>query len=259
MFDQAWIRYQLQCFYLLKWLTHFYCSKSFRNFQIFNLEKRQYLPHYCSDNGFVSTIVDRTFLSLHGGSLNITLTVPLNGTHVLNLVLKWKWIKKQLKQWIVNWFKQSVISSFLSLEKTNFKLISVNIFYLLHNLDIGELLQHNYWIVKIRLNVSKELNLCHKLRFYHLYIFATQCRWPWIFQTMNSVRSNNLSWKYRWFTSLGYKDIKVINIWVCDKSSIPFPLVLMCFKDFFNILTTITFSSSINHHGWQTNRKKIGF
>ena len=35
------------------------------------------------------------------------------------------------------------------LEETYFKLISLHIFYLLHNLDIGELLQHNYWILKI--------------------------------------------------------------------------------------------------------------
>ena len=42
------------------------------------------------------------------------------------------------------------------LEETYFKLISLHIFYLLHNLDIGELLQHNYWILKITLNVSIE-------------------------------------------------------------------------------------------------------
>ena len=43
------------------------------------------------------------------------------------------------------------------LEETYFKLISLHIFYLMHNLDIGELLQHNYWIL-ITLNVSIELN-----------------------------------------------------------------------------------------------------
>ena len=31
-----------------------------------------------------------------------------------------------------------------------------------------------------------------------LYIFATQFRRPWIFQTMNSVMLNNLGLKYQW-------------------------------------------------------------
>jgi len=35
---------------------------------------------------------------------------------------------------------------------------------------------------------------------FNLFIFATRCRRPWIFQTMNSVRSNNLSLKYQKFT-----------------------------------------------------------
>ena len=35
----------------------------------------------------------------------------------------------------------------------------------------------------------KELSFCHKLYFSNLYIFATQCRRPLIFQTMNSVKS----------------------------------------------------------------------
>ena len=44
----------------------------------------------------------------------------------------------------------------------------------------------------------KEFSLWHKLLFSNLNIFATQCRRPYIFQTMNSVRSNNLR-----FTQLG--------------------------------------------------------
>ena len=39
-----------------------------------------------------------------------------------------------------------------------------------------------------------ELSLCNKLS--DPYIFATQCRRPWIFQTLNSVKSKNLSLKY---------------------------------------------------------------
>ena len=45
----------------------------------------------------------------------------------------------------------------------------------------------------LALLTRKELSLCHKLWFSNAYIFATQCRRPQIFQTMNSVRSNNLS------------------------------------------------------------------
>ena len=46
---------------------------------------------------------------------------------------------------------------------------------------------------------EKDLSLCRKLRFSNPYIFATQCRIPYIFQTMNSGRSDNLSLKYQRF------------------------------------------------------------
>ena len=42
-----------------------------------NIEKRQHLPYYCSDKGFTGNIVNRALSSLHGESLDITLTVPL--------------------------------------------------------------------------------------------------------------------------------------------------------------------------------------
>ena len=38
---------------------------------------RQYLPHYWSDNGFKSTVVNRALLSLQEGSLEIALAVLL--------------------------------------------------------------------------------------------------------------------------------------------------------------------------------------
>ena len=63
----------------------------------------------------------------------------------------------------------------------------------------------------------KELSLCPKLCFSKPYIF--QCRRPQIFQTMNSIRSNNVSLKYQRFATLGSKDYKFR---VCDKDSIPF-------------------------------------
>ena len=60
------------------------------------------------------------------------------------------------------------------------------------------------WCMNSRL--KKELSLCQKLFFSKPYIFATQLWRSWIFKTMNSVRSNNISLKYQWFTTLGSKD-----------------------------------------------------
>ena len=40
-------------------------------------------------------------------------------------------------------------------------------------------------------------------------MFATQCRRPKIFQTMNFLRSNNLSMKYQRITSYGCKNIGI--------------------------------------------------
>ena len=53
-----------------------------------------------------------------------------------------------------------------------------------------------------------ELSLCHKLWFFY-HIFGSKCCRPYIFQTMNSVRSNNLNLKYQRFTKSGSKDIEV--------------------------------------------------
>jgi len=47
---------------------------------------------------------------------------------------------------------------------------------------------------------EKDLSLCHKLRFSNPWIFANWWRKPLIFQTINSVRPNNLSLKYQRFT-----------------------------------------------------------
>jgi len=64
--------------------------------------------------------------------------------------------------------------------------------------------------------VSKELSLCHKLIFSDPFIFATWCCRPLIFQTIISVRLNNLSLKNHRFTvtPLSCKDIiiKKFNI-----------------------------------------------
>ena len=49
------------------------------------------------------------------------------------------------------------------------------------------------------------------------HIFGTHWRRPEIFQTMNSVRSNALSFKYQRFTQSGVKDIKIS----CGKNSTP--------------------------------------
>ena len=55
-------------------------------------------------------------------------------------------------------------------------------------------------------NPVKELSLCHKIKYSCSYILATQCRRPLIFQTINSVRSNNLSLKYQRFTPTGCRE-----------------------------------------------------
>ena len=43
-----------------------------------------------------------------------------------------------------------------------------------------------------------------------LYIFATQFRRPWIFQTMMSVMLNNLGLKYQW--------LKFFSLWLQSKN-----------------------------------------
>ena len=52
----------------------------------------------------------------------------------------------------------------------------------------------------------KKLSFCHTLWFYNFNIVATSFRRPLIFQTMNAIRSNNVSMKYQRFTSSGCKD-----------------------------------------------------
>ena len=61
------------------------------------------------------------------------------------------------------------------------------------------------------------MSFCHKLRLSYTNILATQCRRPYMFQTVNSVRSNNLSLKYQRFTPSGFKDIRIRNIEVVEK------------------------------------------
>ena len=58
---------------------------------------------------------------------------------------------------------------------------------------------------------SKELSLCHKLEFSNPYIFKPQFCRPLIFQTMNCVRSDNLSLKNQRCTQTGCKDIGILN------------------------------------------------
>ena len=69
---------------------------------------------------------------------------------------------------------------------------------------------------------EKELSLCNKLCFLKsFYIFRFQCRRSQIFQTINSVRSNNVSLKYQSFATLGLKRYKDFKFRVCGKDSIP--------------------------------------
>ena len=56
---------------------------------------------------------------------------------------------------------------------------------------------------------AKELSFCHKLWFSNSYNLATHSLTPFIFRTINSVRSNSLSLKYHRFTPSGCKDIGI--------------------------------------------------
>ena len=75
---------------------------------------------------------------------------------------------------------------------------------------------------------EKELSFCHKLKFSNLYIFATKCRRPLIFQTVISVRSYNISLKYQRFTP--FCCIEMRGLENCN-NSVPFVQ-----KMFFNII-----------------------
>ena len=60
-----------------------------------------------------------------------------------------------------------------------------------------------------RIFYQKELSLCNNHWFSNPYIFRFQCRRPLIFQTICSVRSNNIGLNYQRFIRLGFKEIKI--------------------------------------------------
>ena len=80
----------------------------------------------------------------------------------------------------------------------------------------------------VEILITKELTFCHRLWFSNFNIVATQKRRPLIFQTMNAVRSNNVSLKYQRFTSSGYKVIGFTKIEFVAKSQ--FQLLADFFK-----------------------------
>jgi len=56
------------------------------------------------------------------------------------------------------------------------------------------------------------LSLCHKLGFLNPNFIKTKCRRPYIFQTMNSGGSNNVSLKYERYASSGCCDFGIIKL-----------------------------------------------
>jgi len=65
---------------------------------------------------------------------------------------------------------------------------------------------------------TKDLSLCHKLIFSNPLIFATWCCRPLIFQTIISVRLNNLGLKNYRFTPVSYKDIGIRKYKIVTKT-----------------------------------------
>ena len=65
-------------------------NRNYQNLTLLNVEKRKYLPHYWSDKVFKGTVVHRVLSSLHGGSFEITLTVPLGSVQIWIEMIKSK-------------------------------------------------------------------------------------------------------------------------------------------------------------------------
>jgi len=68
---------------MLKYAFWFLCistagnqQRNDQNIHLLNQEKRLHLPHSLSDNGYLGTVVNHELPPLHGGSLEITRTVP---------------------------------------------------------------------------------------------------------------------------------------------------------------------------------------
>ena len=57
------------------------------------------------------------------------------------------------------------------------------------------------------------MSFSHKFKFSNPYVFAIWCHRPQIFQIMNSVRPNKLSFKCLTFTPSGYKGLENLSLW----------------------------------------------
>ena len=65
------------------------------------------------------------------------------------------------------------------------------------------------YIFNVKLYSTKEIESLQKLWFSNSYILPTQCRRPWIFQTINSFRSIIPSVNYQRFATSGCKDMRI--------------------------------------------------
>jgi len=110
----------------------------------------------------------------------------------------------------------------------------------------------NFWEMPIVKLFTKSLKFYLK----RIWIFATksnfpisisvhpspQCRINLIFQTLNSIRSNNLILKYQRFSPEGWNKYRNKTIWVCGNNSIPLCLQQSyVFKCHFAITIGLTF------------------
>jgi len=85
MSDQVWLRYQCLLYWKLIIFNRDFSTKVTSCIstaghikELKHLGKRQYLPHYWSNQGFTGNVVNRVMTFINGGSLENTRTVPLN-------------------------------------------------------------------------------------------------------------------------------------------------------------------------------------
>ena len=79
--------------------------------------------------------------------------------------------------------------------------------------------------------IFKGVMFLPKLWFFNPCILATRCRKPLIFQTINSLRTNSLSWNIKGYSTSGCKDIRNIKFEFVTKTQLLLGLVNKCSQE----------------------------